>query len=197
MKKAPLVACLLAFSTSCVTVNVNFPESAVQKATDDYVRDLYRAKEKGKQPQASPAPAVKSTSSAELLWEIIVPSAQAGDDLITAKTPAALAIQKKQLARIDSIIEQKKAGLLGEKVDGTLVIKDPSKLKPGLKMMLENLVKDENADRSQLYQEILKANGLPGNRLQNVERSFSRSFQAESPSGTWVENPDGSWSQKP
>src|SRR5579872_4764189 len=28
--------------TSCITVNVNFPESAVQRAADDFVQDLYK-----------------------------------------------------------------------------------------------------------------------------------------------------------
>ena len=50
------VATLLSLSivllclSACLTlnVNVNFPESAVQQATDNYVHELYRQKEKGK-----------------------------------------------------------------------------------------------------------------------------------------------------
>ena len=38
---------LASLTAACVTVNVNFPESTVQKATDDYVKELYKAKERG------------------------------------------------------------------------------------------------------------------------------------------------------
>ena len=34
-------AMILFVGISCVTVNVNFPEGAVQKAADDYVKELY------------------------------------------------------------------------------------------------------------------------------------------------------------
>ncbi|MEK6577825.1 MAG: hypothetical protein AABZ55_01245, partial [Bdellovibrionota bacterium] len=46
---------------SCVTVNVPivFPESSVQKATDDFVREIYRAKEKGKTPAATDPASLK------------------------------------------------------------------------------------------------------------------------------------------
>src|SRR3954470_20952661 len=84
MKLVP-IACLLSFSfAACVTVNVNFPESAVQKATDDYVRDLYRAKEKGK----PAAPAAKKESSFEM--PSLINSAMADDDVFKVSTDKAL-----------------------------------------------------------------------------------------------------------
>ncbi len=98
---------------------------------------------------------------------------------------------------MDEVIEQKKAGVLGESNDGKLVLKDASKLKKLLQTKVENLVKAENADRTELYKEVLSANKLPATKLKNIETSFSRSFQAESPSGTWLESADGVWSQKP
>lgn len=202
------IACLLAFSSvaffnqvACVTVNVNFPESAVQKATDDYVRDLYRAKERGKSTSPeTPSPAPASDSKSSSLWEHLelIPQVHAADDdVFKVNTEKAMKIREKLAGRLNEVLAQKRAGVLGETQDGKLTIQAPSKLKPILKKKVESLVSEENKDRNELYEEILTANGLKSNRMINIQKSFARSFQAESPSGTWVESPDGKWAQKP
>ena len=180
--------------SSCVTVNVNFPEGAVQKATDDYVRDLYRAKQ---QDSGSAKDGAFLFPSITLGW---VASAQAADTEIkqfSIDSPGAREIQKSQLSRISGIIKYKKMGVLGETADGQLEIKDASKAGGKLQAtQVERLVKSENEDRAKLYQEILRSNGMPDTDLKNIEESFSRSFQGESPSGTWLQNGSGSWTQK-
>lgn len=40
--RSPLILFALATASACITVNVNFPESAVKQAADDFVRDLYK-----------------------------------------------------------------------------------------------------------------------------------------------------------
>jgi uncharacterized protein YdbL (DUF1318 family) len=193
--KTNRLACLLisslalgAAATACVTVNVNFPESAVQQATDDYVRDLYKAKAKGKEA----APAEKPKASFEL-----IPSVWAAEEeVFKVNTPGAAKIQARQAERLDEVLALKRAGALGETKQGTLVVKDAGKLKPLQAKKAEKVVADENADRADLYKEVVKANGLPSNREKNVAASFARSFQGMSPSGTWIEGADG-WTQKP
>jgi uncharacterized protein YdbL (DUF1318 family) len=184
---------MISSSAACVTVNVNFPESAVQKATDDYVRDLYRAKEKGNKPAPAAEPSAKPQAAFEL-----IPSAHADEgDLFRVDTDKALSIREKLRGRLDEVLSQKRAGVVGESNDGLLVLKSPDKLKKLLLKKVEKLVSDENSDREELYGEILTANGLPRTRLKNVQKSFSRSFQAESPSGTWVQDIEGKWARKP
>lgn len=180
-----------ALIAGCVTVNVNFPESAVQKATDDYVRDLYRTKEQSKV-KSSPTPAGTSSS----IQFSFISSAYA-NDVFTLTSAETNNIKSKMKSRIGDIINQKKEGYLGETNEGTLVIRDASKVKPLLKKKVEDLVRDENADRQALYAEIVKENKLSTNNLGQVKKSFTRSFQAESPSGTWVQSLEGAWSQKP
>lgn len=229
------LSCLIALSLppqlGCVTVNVNFPESAVQKETDDFVRDLYRAKEKGKaasngtssgnspapasasthaqaSPSAKPAisggkpaapkpattsPAPKHTSS----WNLaLVPSAFAAEGF-RVSTDKALQIRDRMSARVDEVLAQKRAGVLGETNEGLLTIKAPDKLKKLQTQRVEKMVAEENADRNDLYQEIVRANGLDKARTKDIQQSFARSFQAESPSGTWVQDSNGKWEQKP
>jgi uncharacterized protein YdbL (DUF1318 family) len=193
---------------ACVTVNVNFPESAVQQATDDYVRDIYRVKESGKtsaKPSATATPIATPTAEPKTssgvypqyyFAAILLPSAQA-DVSFNLSSPKTEQIKAKMKARIPEIIDQKRAGVLGETNQGSLVIHDGSKLKPLLKKRVEDFVHDENGDRETLYAEIVNSNHLGSANTSAVQRSFARSFQAESPSGTWVETPEGAWSQKP
>ncbi|MBC7691368.1 MAG: DUF1318 domain-containing protein [Methylotenera sp.] len=186
-----LGALALAALPACVTVNVNFPESAAQKATDDYVRDLYRAKERGKS-----APAAGDTTFFQN-FSLISNALAADEENFKLDSSKSSGIKEKLRSRIDEVITYKRMGVLGENGDGKLVLKDPSKLKTLQKQRVETLVKQENVDRDDLYQEVLKINKLPDTRMRNIEQSFARSFQAESPSGTWLQTSEGQWSQKP
>jgi uncharacterized protein YdbL (DUF1318 family) len=192
-----VVAGLIALPlTSCVTVNVNFPESAVQKATDDYVRDLYRAKEKGKSP--SPTPEASKTSFLENFGgSLLIAQAWAdAEGMFRVDTPKAGEISERLKSNLSEVIAQKRAGVLGETNDGMLKLKAPEKLKKLFIQKIEKLVADENKDRGELYAEVVRANNLGKNRLKDVQKSFARSFQAESPSGTWLQDSDGKWAQK-
>ena len=183
--------------SACVTVNVNFPESAVQKATDDYVRDLYRARERGK--PGTPPPSPSATGAFRLPTGLLLLSAAWASEVeaFRVNTAKSQAIKEKLRSRLDEVLIQKRAGVLGESDQGGLVIHDPSALKPLLAAKVQRLVSDENNDRNALYEEVLVANALPPARLKNVQKSFARSFQAESPSGTWVQDADGKWTRKP
>jgi uncharacterized protein YdbL (DUF1318 family) len=197
-------------AVSCVTVNVNFPEATVQKATDDYVRDLYKAKDKkGANPQqgdsssnkpSATAPAATKTTTS-LLESLFVSTAYADEINFKVNSPKAMTIRDRQIKRIDTVHDAKVAGQLGETGDGYLAIDPKNTLKPLLKKSLEKslqpLVDAENKDRKDLYQEILASNGFPKSRLKDLEKSFARSFQGQSPSGTWVQDAQGQWSQKP
>ena len=46
---------------------------------------------------------------------------------------------------------------------------------------MEKLVADENATRDELYDEVMISNHTGKNHLIDIKKSFSRSFQAESP----------------
>ena len=128
-KLAPLAALgvLSLIFSSCVTVNVNFPESAVQKATDDYVKDLYRAKEKGKSSPTAPASAPSERPQTwlvlpNLLGDLIA-SAQAADVNFTVTSGKAMDILASQKGRIQEILAQKRAGLIGETKDGHVAVR--------------------------------------------------------------------------
>lgn len=174
---------------ACVTVNVNFPESAVQKATDDFVKDLYRSKEHGK----------KSGGTTWRFPSLINEASAASEASAVFKIDSEKSeeIKSRFAKRVDEIIALKRRGVLGETNDGKLAIKDPTALKKLEIRKVDQLVSDENRDRSALYEEVLKSNGMQQNRMKDLTNNFTRSFQAESPSGTWVMDPTGKWEQKP
>ncbi len=177
--------------SACMTlnVNVNLPESAVQRATDDYVRELYRTKEKSKAPSPEEAkPAARFS---------LISEAWADSELFSVRSEKALKIRQNLASRLDEVLKYKREGVLGETNDGYVVIHKPEKLKKLLAKKVEKLVEDENQDRKALYDEVIVSNKLTENKLDTVRRSFARSFQAESPSGTWVQDGDGKWTQKP
>jgi hypothetical protein len=194
-------ALLGTFASGCVTVNVNFPESAVQKASDDYVRDLYQSKNQSRSsvPKATATPVGDSAFiHPSTLMDFLIPTTQAAEVVpsFNMASPKIAAIKEKMRALVPDIIDQKKAGVLGENSEGKLVIKDASKLKPLLKKKIEDLVQEDGKLRDSLYSEVISSNHLPSNSLPAVRKSFMHSFQAASPSGTWLQNADGSWVQK-
>ena len=186
----PLLFNSLLVLSSCVTVNVNIPESAVQEASDDYVRDLYQAKEKSK-PAKAPAPG--PTASPPSMLDLIVSSAFADDRIVKTDSAKAQQIREREAARHDEIVKLKSSGILGETNDGQLVIK----LKSAIQKIVQKLVADENADRTELYKEIVAHNGLAKAHLETVQRNFARSFQKYSPAKTWIQDEAGEWTQKP
>ena len=194
-KKYFLTGLLLFTGLACVTVHVTFPESAVQKATDDYVRELYRAKEKGRPSTPEPSPSL-APMHADLQFTLFT-SAHAEELVFKVDSEKALKIRDRLSKRLDDVLAQIRAGVLGEARDGMLQLKEPGKLKKLFTKKIETLVAEENKDRADLYAEVLSSNALPAARLIDIQRSFARSFQAESPSGTWLQGADGTWLQKP
>ncbi len=186
-----LIAVSLAFA--CVTVNVNFPESAVQKATDDYVRELYRAKEKSGKPASTP----QSAPSSSLEW--LVASAQAAEQDVPIvqfqlKSPKINEIHDRQAGRVSRLNQLKTKGALGESKEGLLEVRESASFKndPVVSKQVETLLKEENQDRKALYDETerLNAGKVPADK---IKRFFGKSFRDYSPSGTWVQDEAGAW----
>lgn len=205
---------LLGALTACLTLNVNvhFPESAVQQATDNFVHDLYLQKGKGKPAKKegeSPTDLESNNKNApssthslpqkhSLLESFFISSAWAAEGTLQFQinSPKAQKIKERLTANLSEVLAQKKAGVLGESNDGKLVLKNSQNLKGLLLKKVEKAVSDENVAREDLYEEVLTSNRLPKNNLIDVKKSFAKSFQNESPAGTWIQDPQGNWTQK-
>ena len=194
--KSTLLLLTISFLSSCVTVNVNFPESAVQKASDDYVRDLYRTKEQTKSPDKTLNPKASATPIVESALNFLFPIAFA-EPVLKMDSPKIGLIKAKMQDNVSDIIAQKKEGILGETSDGHLILREPKNIKPLLKSKIENLVRDENKSRDDLYAELVTYNHLGPTSRAGVGKTFARSFQSESPAKTWIQDVESNaWSQK-
>jgi uncharacterized protein YdbL (DUF1318 family) len=188
-KSAALITALLT-AAACITVNVYFPEGAVQRAADDFVKDLYQ---KTPKPQDGASPAAKP--GAFLLEMVLLPYAVAGDE-INISTPAAQAIKDRMAGRVAELSSFKSKGVIGETSDGNVALKDAAGLALKDRATVERLISAENADRSALYDELQKANKLTDHNQAKIRATFSKAFQQHSPAGTWVQSEAGGWSRK-
>jgi uncharacterized protein YdbL (DUF1318 family) len=186
-----LASLLFVALSGCVTINVNFPEGAAQKASDDFVKELYRARDRngGSEPSTTPSPSAA-------WWHGLILAEALADESFKVSSPKSLQLRERMRKRLDELLTYKRAGQIGEDNLGLLVIRGREQMKPILVKKLEKLVGDENTDRAELYAEVARLNALKPSNMKDVGRTFSHSFQAESPSGTWVQSDGGDWSQK-
>ena len=190
IKKNRVVVFLGFLVAACVTVHVNFPEGAVQKATDDYVKELYKAKSKSEGQSNS------DQGSFVFPFEFISSSmAQTTIEEFKVKSAKAMDIQARQKNRLSEIDKYKVKGFLGETEDGMLVLRNAESLKGLMKKKVMQLLNEENMDRQELYTEVADSNSLAPAQGGTLKKSFARSFQAASPRGTWIQT-GGSWKQK-
>jgi uncharacterized protein YdbL (DUF1318 family) len=199
MKKIKRIALPLLFSLpltllSCVTINVNIPEGAVQQASDDYVKDLYEAKERDKKPAPNPS-ASPRTKSQNILPFDIESAAFADEPTVKTDSDKAQEIKARMKARLDDVTAQKDAGVFGEGNDGKLALK--GKPAAANEKKIKKLLADENSDRDDLYHEIIRHNGMDKAGLTTIEKNFAHAFQKHSPTGSWMQDDDGTWFKKP
>lgn len=180
--------------SSCITVNVNFPEAAVRQAADEYVNELYRLK-KESETQEKPSSQLRSPQFLNIAMSLMIPVASAQDAKLLVSSPKIKEIQLREVSRLGKLDDWKSQGFIGETASGTLELKgEPKAL---LKSEIQKLIKAENEDREQLYAEVLRLNNLNPSDIERVRAYFSVSFQEKSKKGTWIQSPsDKKWTRK-
>jgi hypothetical protein len=99
----------------------------------------------------------------------------------------------------DDIDEFKMKGYVGEKNDGTLMVRDLEKsdLEPEKKKFIRELVAQENQDREIIMNRVIELkSSLEDSNRENILTVFAKMYQEDSVKGTWIQNPDGTWERK-
>lgn len=198
----PVAAVLV---TACVTINVYFPAAEAREAARQFVDKVI-----GEEPQPStpvddgdggPSAALEPVSLRQLasrvdLYALVgIGSAHAQSPDITIKTPAIQAIQARMAARFDSTLRAGfDAGALGFASDGTIVVRDASKLELRDRVKVQQAVAEDNRDRNAVYREVAVANGHPEWESQ-IRQVFAKQWIASARSGWWYQS-GGGWKQK-
>jgi len=199
----PVAAVLV---TACVTINVYFPAAEAKEAAKEFVENVIGeevnppvpADDKSGGPSASLVPqSARELLASRIDWYALVGigSAHAQQPDITIKTPAIQAIQARMASRFDAQLRAGfDAGALGFSGDGTIVVRDASKLALKDRVAINQAVADDNRDRKAVYREVAVANGHPEWESQ-IRDVFARQWIASARPGWWYQS-GGSWKQK-
>jgi hypothetical protein len=201
----PLAAVAL---TACVTINVYLPAAEAKEAAEEFVEKVIgdEATEPAK-PADGGGMALRESGASQsglshlmahvdLLSLVGIGSAHAQSQPdITIKTPAIQAIQARMAARFDKDLRAGfDAGALGFASDGTIVVRDASKLALKDRVAVNQAVADDNRDRKAVYREVAVANGHPEweNQIRDV---FAKQWITSARAGWWYQS-GGAWKQK-
>src|SRR5690606_11328253 len=182
---------------ACVTINVYFPAAEAREAAREFVENVIGD-------EAAPAPAPTPGDGGMAMhqlrfdpWMLLgIGSAQAqAQPDITIRTPAIQAIQSRMESRFASALQPHfDSGALGFAGDGTVVVRDASRLAIKDRVAVNAAVADDNRDRKAVYREIAVANGHPEWEPQ-IRDVFARQWIASARPGWWYQQ-GGAWKQK-
>lgn len=187
-------AALLSLS-ACVTINVYFPAAEAQQAAREFVENVI-----GEQPQAEAKPEAGQGGGMAALGtavlDFVFPIAQAQSADINIRTPAIQAIQSRMVERFQfALAPHFDSGALGLARDGTISLRDASKVGLRDRAAVNQAVADDNRDRNAVYREIAVANGHPEWEAQ-IRDTFARQWIDSARSGWWYQDAAGAWTQK-
>lgn len=194
--------------TACVTINVYFPAAEAKEAAREFVEKVIgdeaqpdaapRPQEKPNGQSASIAPPQRTLASRiDWLGLVGIGSAHAqGQPDINIKTPAIQAIQSRMSSRFDGQLRPHfDSGALGFANDGTVAVRDASKIPLPQRVAVNQAVADQNRDAKAVYREIAVANDHP-EWEQQIRAVFTRQWIDSARSGWWVQDAGGGWRQK-
>ena len=180
-----------------VTINGYIRAAAAREAAREFVENVI-----GDEAVPAPAPGPGGGGMAMrqlrfdpwMLLGIGSAQAQATPD-ITIRTPAIQAIQSRMESRFSTVLRPHfDSGALGFAGDGTVVVRDASKLAIKDRVAVNAAVADDNRDRKAVYREIAVANGHPEWESQ-IRDVFARQWIASARPGWWYQQ-GGAWKQK-
>ncbi|OIR00089.1 hypothetical protein GALL_179100 [mine drainage metagenome] len=113
---------------------------------------------------------------------------------LEVNTPAISSIQAKMQSRHAQLSPYYASGAIGLTKDAFIAVKDANAVPLAQRGALTSLVKDENADRANLYKEIAAANGHPEWQA-DIQATFASRWIDKAQSGWWVQRAGG-WVKK-
>jgi uncharacterized protein YdbL (DUF1318 family) len=188
---------------ACITINVYFPEAAVKELSQQIEDEIEKQAADATTPEAQPTPSPSTTSEAgdglvsmllsvgaSTAWAEEVPSPGISN-------PAIRKIIESRATRLDAINELKARGVLGESNRALLEIRSLDIL-TDLKerAAAQRLVREENADREQLFKEIAAAENVELSQLDRIRQTYAETMRDKARPGDWIQLPDGTWQQK-
>ena len=171
---------------ACVTINIYFPEAAVQKTAEEIVDEVRKSEEEGKKKQEMD---IVQTSFS------LFPTAYAQEEerVSSPKIRALKESLKEKEPLLRPFFDQ---GNIGEANDGFIQIRSEDNLSLKEKADVRRLAKDVNGNRESLYAEVAKALSIEESQIPRIQKIFAKSWIENSRLGWWIQNDDGDWIRK-
>jgi uncharacterized protein YdbL (DUF1318 family) len=183
------------FLFSCLTINIYFPEAEIRKEAEEIVKEIRKSEEEKKEDKKNVSgvgEAQKILSDRENSFSL-VPAAYAQEDVTNPKIRALKQSLSERFPKLRPFFDK---GNIGETNDGFIQIRDESGLNLKEKALLRNLVKGENNDRRNFYDEYAKAKEIDSSQIKRVQKIFAEKWINEAKTGWWIQKEDGSWIKK-
>ena len=181
-----IIFSLFVLIIACVTINIYFPEAAVQKTAEEIVDEVRKSEEEGKKKQEMD---IVQTSFS------LFPTAYAQEEerVSSPKIRALKESLKEKEPLLRPFFDQ---GNIGEANDGFIQIRSEDNLSLKEKADVRRLAKDVNGNRESLYAEVAKALSIEESQIPRIQKIFAKSWIENSRLGWWIQNDDGDWIRK-
>ena len=176
---------------SCVTVNIYFPAAEVQKAADKIVDDV---RQEDKAPTKPTSHLYQQFQGLRALGlGVNAAYAQVNVDV---STPAIRALKASMQNRFPQLKPFYDRGAVGENNNGFVEVRGAGGLNLQEQAKVNQLVDQENKDRTALYREIMTANKFGPESLPQIQKIFANSWRGNSQPGWLIQNDQGQWVKK-
>jgi len=177
---------LFVWAIACVTINIYFPEAAVQKTAEEIVDEVRKSEEEGKKKQEKDI--VQSSFS-------LIPAVYAQEEE-TVSTPKIRALKQSLKDKEPLLRPFFNQGNIGEANDGFIKIRSEDNLNLKDKADLRRLTKEVSSDRESLYAEVAKALNIEESQIPRIQKIFAKRWIENSRPGWWIQKDDGEWIRK-
>jgi len=196
-----LVALSLLALVACITINVYFPEQAIKDLSQQIEAQVeQQAAGEAAPVEPTPTPTAAGSSPLAALLSLGATNAWAGEEEVAApeiSNPAIRTIIASRAARLSALNGWKASGVIGENNQALVEVRSLDAV-PGLKERadVQRLIRDENADREQLFREIAAAKNVELSQLPKIRETYASTLRETAHPGDWIQQPDGAWVQK-
>jgi uncharacterized protein YdbL (DUF1318 family) len=199
MRNRPVISALfcwlLVLFFSCVTINIYFPEAAVKEIADEIVGEVRKTDEK-KKDEVKKVSIKAENKLKQAKTFSFVPAAYAQEQETSVSNPKIRALKEAIKERFTEFERFYDGGHVGEAIDGFVQVREEGDLSLKDRAQLRSLVKDENADRKNLYAEVALALEIDSSQIPRLQKVFAGSWIEKARPGWWIQNEDGEWVKK-
>jgi uncharacterized protein len=179
-----IVPFLVVILFACVTINIYFPAEKVETMAEDIVGDI-----RGNQEKNVPTPSDQNPSSKDSeplsrwfkLFNIVEPSSAFAQEATEVSNATIRALKAKMRKRYPQMKPFYTKSIIKEGADGYVMAGDFGRMDLKSRSLVKKLMKAENNDRKNLYQEVATALKIDSSQVNQIGEIFAKQWQKSVP----------------